>query len=304
MNPATSRREFLRLGATSLALASVSPGLLAANDQPAVAAGTPRKRPNLKAIMWGTIGVKGSVLDKMKAVKVAGFDAVEMASHLDQAEVLKARNETGLSVISVCGEKHWSKPLSHPDAAVREEGFAGLQQTLRDAKAYGATSILLVPGVVNKDVTFEECWQRSIEQIRRAIPLARELGVTISIENVWNNFITTEDKAVKYLDELNSPSVMWHFDTGNIIRYGDPIEWIKALGKRITRIHIKEYSRDRAMRTGDVWAGFKAPLLEGANNWPGIMKALDEVGYTGPLITEQGGSLEDLSKALDRIIAA
>jgi len=301
MKPATSRRNFLKSAGTALSLASVTPHLLAADDKPASSA---RKRPNLKAIMWGTIGVKGSVMEKMKAVKAAGFDAVEMASHLDQAEVLKARDEAGLAIISVCGEKHWSKPLSHPDAAVREEGFAGLQQTLRDAKAYGATSILLVPGVVNKDVTFAECWQRSIEQIRRAIPLAKELGVIISIENVWNNFITTEDKAVKYLDEIDSPWVQWHFDTGNIIRYGDPIEWVKTLGKRITRVHIKEYSRDRAMKTGDVWAGFKSPLLEGANNWPGIMKALDEIGYTGPLITEQGGSLEDLSKALDRIIAA
>jgi len=302
MNPATTRREFLRIGATSLALASVTPRLLAADEQPAAAPA--RKRPNPKAIMWGTVGTKGSVLEKMKAIKAAGFDAVEMASHMDQSEVIKARDASALPIISVCGEKHWSKPLSHPDAEVREEGFAGLQQTLRDAKAYGATSILLVPGVVNQEVTFEDCWRRSIEQIRRAIPLASELGVKISIENVWNNFITTEDKAVKYLDELNSPWVAWHFDVGNIIRYGDPIDWIQALGKRIARVHIKEYSRDRAMKTGDVWKGFSAPLLEGANNWPGVMKAFDEVSYTGPLITEQGGSLEDLSKALDRIIAS
>jgi hexulose-6-phosphate isomerase len=243
-------------------------------------------------------------MEKMKAVKAAGFDAVEMSSHMDQVEVLKAREATGLTVVSVCGEKHWSKLLSDPNVAVRDEGLAALQQTLRDAKAYGTDSILLVPGRVTKDVSFEDCWQRSIEQIRRAIPLAAELAVKISIENVWNDFITTEDKAVKYIDEINSPWVQWHFDVGNIIRYGDPIEWIKALGKRITRVHVKEYSRDRAMRAGDVWAGFKSPLLEGANNWPGIMKALDEIGYTGALITEQSQSLEDLSKALDRIIAS
>ena len=301
MNPTSTRRSFLKTTSAAFALASVASPLFAAEEKKI---GATRKRPNPKAIMWDTIGVKGSVLERMQAVKAAGFDTIEMASHLDQAEVLKARDAVGLPVVSVCGAKHWSQPLSSPDAKVREAGFAALEQTLRDAKAYGATSILLVPGVVNKDVSFDDCWQRSIEQIKRAIPLARELGVTISIENVWNNFITTEDKAVKYLDEINSPQVAWHFDVGNIIRYGDPIEWIKALGKRITRVHVKEYSRDRAMRAGDVWKGFGAPLLEGANNWPGIMKALDETGYTGPLITEQGGSLEDLSKALDRIIAS
>jgi hexulose-6-phosphate isomerase len=299
----SSRREFIQTGASLLALASVTPAIVAAETTAA------NKRAHKKAIMWGTISLKGSILDKMKAVKAAGFDGVEMNSHLDQEEVLKARDTTGLEITSVCGVHHWGKPLSHPDGKVREEGLAALMQTLRDAKAYGAGSILLVPGVVNNEVTFDVCWKRSIEQIRLAIPLAEELGVIISIENVWNNFITTEDQAVRYLDEINNSRVRWHFDVGNIIRYGDPIAWIKALNKRITRVHVKEYSRDRAMRTGDVWKGFNAPLMEGANNWPGIMKSLDEVGFRDYLITEQGGGdspegLRDLCARLEKIIAS
>jgi hexulose-6-phosphate isomerase len=302
----TSRRHFIQLSALSLAWAGGARTLVAA-DAPATAPA--RKRSNLKAIMWGTVSAKGSVLERMHAVKAAGFEAVEMASHMNQEEVLKARDATGLSVVSVCGARHWDKLLSHPDAAVRAEGLEALKQTLRDARAYGATSVLLVPGKVTKEVSFEDCSRRSIEQIRLALPLADELGVTISIENVWNDFITTKQQAVRYLDEINSPRVAWHFDTGNIIRYGDPIEWIKALGKRITRVHIKEYSRDRAMRSGDVWKGFNAPLLEGANNWPGIMKALDEAGYREYLITEQGGGdspegLRDLCARLEKIIAS
>ncbi len=304
MTTAITRRHFFETGSAVIALAALTPPLLAAEE-----AANPTRRTQKKAIMWGTVGVKGSVLDKMKAVKAAGFDGAEMASHMAQAEVLKARDATGLEVTSVCGERHWKQTLSHQDSKVREEGLAALKQTLRDAKAYGAGSILLVPGVVNNEVTFDECWKRSIEQIRLAIPLAQELSVKISIENVWNNFITTEDQAVRYLDEINSPWVGWHFDCGNIIRYGDPIVWIKALGKRINRVHIKEYSRDRAMRSGDVWKGFNAALLEGANNWPGIMKALDEIGYQNYLITEQGGGdtpegLHDLCSRLDKIIAS
>jgi L-ribulose-5-phosphate 3-epimerase len=299
----STRREFLQTTASLVALASLAPALTAAETP------TPSRRAHKKAIMWGTIGVKGSVLDKMKAVKAAGFEGVEMASHLDQSEVLKARDATGLEVTSVCGEHHWKLPLSHPDPKVREEGLAALRQTLRDARAYCAGSILLVPGIVNNEVSFADCSKRSIEQIRLALPLAEELGVKISIENVWNNFITTEDQAVRYLDEINSPWVGWHFDCGNIIRYGDPIVWIKALNKRINRVHIKEYSRDRAMRSGDVWKGFSAPLLEGANNWSGIMKAFDEVGYRDYLITEQGGGdspegLRDLCARLEKIIAS
>jgi L-ribulose-5-phosphate 3-epimerase len=300
MNTPTTRRSFLKTTTASFALAALSPTLFAAEEKGSATAGAKRFK---KAIMWDTISVKGPILERMKAVKAAGFDGVEMASHLPQDEVLKARDETGLEITSVCGAKHWAKPLSHPDAAVRAEGLEALKQTLRDAKAYGATSILLVPGVVNKDVGYEECWKRSIEQIRQAIPLSQECGAKISIENVWNNFITDEKEAVRYLGEINSPQVAWHFDTGNIIRYGDPIAWINALGKHITRVHVKEYSRDRAMRVGDVWKGFGAPLMEGANNWPGIMKALRETGYEGYLITEQGGTPEELSRAVDAIIA-
>ena len=296
-----ARREFLKTAGAAVTLATLGPRLFAAEEKPA--AGRFKK-----AIMWGTVGGKGSVGEKMKAVKAAGFDGVEMMGQMDQATVLKARDEAGLEIPSVCCEKHWSQPLSHPDPKIRAEGLADLKQTLRDAKAYGAGSILLVPGIVNKEVSFDDCWKRSIEQIRLAIPLAEQLGVKISIENVWNNFITTEDQATRYLNEINSPWVGWHFDCGNIIRYGDPIVWINTLGKHINRVHIKEYSRDRAMSSGDVGKGFNVPLLEGANNWPGITKALTAVGYSGYLITEQGGGdtsegLRDLNDRLGKIIA-
>ncbi|MEI7730618.1 MAG: sugar phosphate isomerase/epimerase family protein [Verrucomicrobiota bacterium] len=295
-----NRRHFVQTTVAAAALAAVTPAL---------AAEAKAKRTNKRGIMWATVGIKGSILDKMKAVKEAGFDGVEMMSHLNQEEVLKAREAVGLEILSVCGEKHWGKPLSSPDAAVREEGLAALKQTLRDAKAYGTNSILLVPGTVNAKVNFDDCWKISIEEIRKAIPLAQELGVKISIENVWNNFIEKPEQAVRYLEEINSPWVGWHFDCGNVIRFGDPIAWIKALGPRINRVHLKEYSLDRSMRAGDVWKGFNAPLLEGANNWAGIMKALDAADYTGPVITEQGGGsspegLKNLLESVNKILAS
>jgi hexulose-6-phosphate isomerase len=300
-NP-VARREFLKTAGALVALAALPPRVLAAEAKPA--AGGPFK----EAIMWGTVGVKGSVAEKMQAVKAAGFAGVEMTSHLNQTEVLQARDATGLEIPSVCGERHWQLPLSAPDPKVRAEGLAALRQTLRDAKAYGAGSVLLVPGVVNKEVSFDDCWQRSIAQIQLALPLAEELQVKISIENVWNNFITTPEQAVRYLAAINSPWVGWHFDCGNVIRYGDPIVWIEALGQHIQRVHIKEYSRDRAMRQNDVGAGFDVALLAGANNWPGIIKAFTAVGYAGYLITEQGGGdspdgLHQLREQLAHIIA-
>ena len=277
--------------------------MMLATGAASVGAAAAPSRRNRKAIMWGTVPGNQDVPAAMRAVKAAGFHGVELMSHMDRAEVKSALAETGLEVPSVCGARHWAKPLSSPDDTVRAEGEAALELTLRDAHAFGAGSILLVPGVVKGDVTHEDCWNRSIESIRRALPLADELGVMISIENVWNNFITTPDEALRYLDEIGSDRVGWHFDCGNILRYGDPVEWIRMLGPRITRVHVKEYSLDKAMRSGDPGHGFDVPLLEGANNWPAIMKALDDIGYDGALITEQRGDLETLSAALDAILA-
>jgi L-ribulose-5-phosphate 3-epimerase len=296
------RREFLKRGAGALAVAALAPTALAA-DAPE----SKPKRSIRKGIMWGTVGVEGSVLEKMKAVKAAGFEGAEMNSHMDQDEVVRARDEVGLVIMSVCGAQHWDKPLSDPDPKVREAGLEALKQTLRDAKRYGASSVLLVPAVVNKKVSYNDAYTRSQAEIRKAIPLAEELGVKIAIENVWNQFLLSPLEAARYVDEFNSPAVGWHFDVGNIINYGWPEQWIRILGKRIQKLHIKEFSRELRDKQG-LWKGFDVKLLEGDDNWPAVMKALDEIGYSGWAMTEQGGGdtpegLQDLSTRLGKILA-
>src|SRR5436190_16177722 len=153
------RRDLLSNSASALALAALAPAAFAAEETKAGA--TASKRPIRKAIMWGTVGIKGSVLQKMKAVKEAGFEGTEMNSHMNQDEVVRARDDAGLIIPSVCGAHHWDKPLSHPDLKVREEGLEALKQTLRDAKRYGASSVLLVPAVVNKEVSYSDAYTRS-----------------------------------------------------------------------------------------------------------------------------------------------
>ena len=76
----------------------------------------------------------------------------------------------------------------------------------------------------------------------------------IAIENVWNDFITKPEQAKAFLDAIDSPQVGWHFDIGNCIRYGPAETWIPVLGKRILKLHIKEYSKIK---------GFGVQLLRG-----------------------------------------
>ena len=292
-----NRREFLTTST-----------LLAASTTNPLSGASPNKRNIRKAIMYETVKTGSTVLEKFQAVKDAGFEGIEPSSHMNQAEVLAALKTTGLSAASVCCSTHWKKPLTDPDPAVREEGLRGLQQALRDAKVYGATSVLLVAGAVKKNVSYEEAYQRSQTEIRKALPLADQLGVKIAVENVWNQFLLSPLEAARYVDEFNSPAIGWHFDVGNVINYGWPEQWIHILGKRIQKLHIKEYSRAKRDKTGPS-SGFNVKYLEGDNDWPTIMKALDDIGYKGWGIAEQPGGnsldgLKELSDGMDRIFAS
>ena len=258
------------------------------------------KRSLRKAIMYSTIGVKGSVLEKFRVMKEAGFEGVEPMGGMNRDEVLAAFKETGLEAASVCDHIHWTKPLSAPDEATRKLGLDGLLQSLRDARAYGAGSVLLVPGIARDGVSYEQCWERSIVEIKKAIPVAKELGVKISIENVGNNFITAPEQARDYLDAINSEWVGWHFDIGNVGRkYGPAERWIEVLGKRIVRIHVKDFS---STPTASGSRSERPRLLDGETNWPAVMSALDRAGYQGWAITEQPASqAADVETARDMV---
>ena len=293
-----NRRSFLKVTAAVTATAAFLPPPCSAAP----------KRKLRKAIMYSTIGMKGSVLDKFRAMKEAGFEGVEPMGGMNRDEVLAAFKATGLQAASVCCHTHWEKPLSAPDEATRKTGLEGLLLSLRDAQAYGATSVLLVPGVARNGVTYQECFERSIVEIKKAIPVAKETDVSIAIENVGNNFIMSPEQAVAYLDAINSERVGWHFDIGNAGRVGPAERWIQVIGKRILRLHVKDYSAkpaDPAAR-----GNARPKLLDGDTHWPAVMKALDGVGYTGWAISEQPASqaadvetARDLAQRMDRIFA-
>jgi hexulose-6-phosphate isomerase len=296
--PAMNRRAFLKISASAAAAAALVPPGFAAP-----------KRALRKAIMYSTIGVKGTVLEKFRAMKAAGFDGVEPMGAMNRDEVVAALKETGLQAASVCDHIHWVKPLSAPDEATRKIGLDGLVHSLHDAHAYGATSVLLVPGVARNGVTYQQCFERSIVEIKKAIPVARDLGVKIAIENVGNDFIQTPAQAVDYLDAIGSEWVAWHFDIGNVGRRGPAAEqWIPLLGKRLSRIHIKDYTAAPPDAAGK--AAARPRLLDGETNWPAVMAALDKVGYAGWAISEQPGNqaadvetARDLAQRMDRIFA-
>jgi L-ribulose-5-phosphate 3-epimerase len=305
--PNPSRRDML--GAAAIGAAAIlSTSSASAADAPAPPT-TPRpRRPWKKAIMIGMLKMDGSLTDKFKALKAAGIDGVELNAPGQNTpeEVAEACKASGLQIEGVVDAFHWNINLADPDPRLRATAVEHLKNALRECHAFGGTSVLLVPAIVTKQVSYDDAWKRSLEEIRKAVPVAEEVQVKIAIENVWNQFLLSPLEAARYVDEFNSPWVGWHFDIGNIINYGWPEQWIHILGRRIVKLHFKEFSKKRRDNEG-LRHGFSVDLLEGDNDWPAIMSALDAAGYNTWACAEVGGGgperMSVIAKQLDRILA-
>lgn len=303
-----NRRHFVASGlVTSAALCLGAPSIAAAQRWKAAPQDEPKRYR--KAVKIGMVNVEGTLKDKFQTLKELGFDGVEMDSPtgIKADEVRAASEATGLPVHGVVDSIHWNKTLSHPDEAVRLEGLEGLKTAIRDSKAFGGTSVLLVPGVCNKEVNYEQAWERSIPLVKQALPLAEELGIDILFENVWNNFLTDPKETARYIDEFKSERVGAYYDVGNSVRYAAPVEWVKVLGKRIRKLDIKEYDLELGKSKG-WYEGFKPELLEGGLPWSDVMAALKELGFSGWATAEIPGGdrtrLKNIAERMDRIFAS
>jgi L-ribulose-5-phosphate 3-epimerase len=309
-----TRRNFLTTTTALAATAALTPSTL---SQPSATLSKPTspKRTLRKAVMFGMIqpAAETSLNDKFQMLRDAGFHGVEMdsPSTIPIDDILAAMDKTGIKVHGLVDSVHWKYYLNSPEPDVRAKALDALRTALADGKKLGAVSVLLVPAVVNKDLPYDDAWTLTQQEIRKVLPLAKETGVKIAIENVWNGFLLSPLEAKRYVDEFADPMVGWHFDIGNIINFGWPEQWIRTLGPRILKLHIKDFSRKKRDKEG-LWKGFEVELSQGDAGWPAVMKALDDIGYstapTGNWATAEvsGGDLsrlKEISAQMDALFA-
>lgn len=303
-----TRRDFLTATGVTIAAASQTTAPLATSARAADAEATPSAKRLLKAVKLSMVHGNASLAETFQMLKRVGFDGIDIDRHADHDEVRKAKEKSGLIVHGVVGHDHWHKPLSDPSPAVRKAGHDSFVGSLRDCKAYGGSTALLVPGKVTKEVPYADAYKRSQDEIRKLLPIAAELEIVIAIENVWNDMLFSPLEMTHYIDEINSPWVGSYFDVGNCVKYGWPEHWILALGKRIKKIDIKEYSR-QLMNTKGPGAGFGVKIGDplGSCDWPAVMRALDAIGYHGWATAEVPGGgpeeFQDISVRMDRVLS-
>jgi L-ribulose-5-phosphate 3-epimerase len=297
-----SRRTFLKSVA---AVAVASRGVVRAQGSPQPA--KPAAASTIhKSVLISMLPKALPYAERFAMARTAGFEAIEMqtiASADEAAEIREAAVKAGLRIHSVMNSDHWRLPLSSADPEVVNGSVKGMETSLRNAKLWGADAVLLVPAVVDAKTGYRDAWTRSQRVIReRLLPVARELNIVIAVEEVWNKFLLSPIEFARYVDEFESPLLRAYFDVGNIVFYGFPQDWIRTLGPRIAKMHLKDFKLDR--RNGKfTWEN----IGEGDIDWPEVRRALTEVKYGGFVTTEVDGGdaayLTGLSGRVDRFLA-
>jgi hexulose-6-phosphate isomerase len=289
MKPQIERRHFLQIGGLALTGPAMS---CLANFAPQARAADSGDRIK-KAVGWEMIQEELSAEDKFRLVKDVGFEGVEVNSRLlksgglEPRDLARASEKIGIPIHGVSGASH-----------------GDLKAILDEAAIYGATSILHVVRA-DSDGSYLANYRRSQEAIRDAIPHAEQKRIPILVENVWATFLIEPLTMARYIDELNSPWVQAYFDVGNVMRWGLPQQWIEVLGKRIGKIHVKEYSLKTAMDQGMVKA-FDFPMGQGDIQWDRVCKELGKIPFRGWATAEvRGGDrqrLAEISAEMSKIL--
>ncbi len=241
-----------------------------------------------KGIVAGAIGDM-SFEEILKLYKRSGFDGIEISisenraawlnleSSEDELLSLKSKAETaGIEIPSIMGGLLWKYPLSSPDESIRRKGMEVVKKAIWSAKILGADAVLVVPGVVNSETSYDYAYSRSLEALNELSAYAEDNQVYMAVENVWNKFLLSPIEMRDFIDAVESRYVGAYFDVGNVIISGYPEQWIRILGERIKKIHLKDFKSGQ----GFVY------LLEGDVNWPEVRNAIAEIGYDSYLTTE------------------
>jgi len=238
------------------------------------------------------------IADCIRLAKKAGFDGIELslneegelglASTEKELRDISARlEEAELEIAGLATGLYWSYPMTSENAATREKAMDICKKQLEFAAALGVDTILVIPGAVGVDfipdaevVDYERAYERALEAVAKLAPYAQHTGVSIGIENVWNKFLLSPLELRSFLDAVGSEFVGSYFDVGNTVASGYPEQWIRILGRRIKKVHFKDYRRQAGGLHGFV------DLLAGDVDYPAVMAALRAIGYDNYVTAE------------------
>lgn len=265
---------------------------------------------------WSMAGSANTVREMIDLAKKAGFEGFEPAFNMDGELSMESTDEeiiaireyaasAGMPLTSLASGLYWDYQLTSNDKSVVDKAKEIVRGQLHAASLLGVDTILVVPGMVTPEVGYVEAYSRAKAALKELAADAEKAGVVIGVENVWNKFLVSPIEMASFIDEIDSPFVKSYFDIGNVLLFSYPQHWIRALGKRIQKVHVKDFRQECS---GKNFSGF-VDLLAGDADFKAVKEALDEIGYDGYVIAEMStyGNYPDqlvynTSAALGRIL--
>jgi L-ribulose-5-phosphate 3-epimerase len=237
--------------------------------------------------------------DAMKEAKDAGFDGIELAcgtegvisTSTDQKtceSYRKLAEKIGVVVETLAAGLSWGCSPTDNDPQTRKKSIQLHGDALQRAAWLGCKSMLMVPGAVTipwepkyGPVKYDDAVKWATEAAKQLAPVAEKVGVELCLENVWNGMFYSPLEFASFIDSIGSSMVGCYFDVGNVLGYHQyPPHWIEILGKRIRRVHIKDFKKS----VGTL-AGF-CDLLDGDVPFKESMAALRAIGYDKTIVAE------------------
>lgn len=266
----------------------------------------------------GGLAGERDIKDAMQEARKCGFQSIELAvaykgvltpetTQSRCEEIVKVAKDIGIEISSVATGIYWETPLTDDHPAVRERAINATKKILAIARWLKTDAILVIPGAV--DIFFrpeypphqyDEVHKRAVQSIKKLISTAEKFKVALCLENVWNKFLLSPMEMKDFIDQFKTNFVKSYFDAANVLLYGYPDQWVKILGKRIKRIHVKDFKRSFGTAEGF------CDLLEGDLDFKKLMTSLRRIKYQGYITAEMipptPGILDRTSRAMDKIL--
>ena len=253
---------------------------------------------------------------RLTALAEAGFAGIELnigdgilpvgSTSADAAKLRDLVESNGL-VISAARGGGTGRDLGSGDAAVRSKAIETVEWYLNAVSELGCDAVLMVLGLVTEEIRHDQAIDIARSVVTEILPIAERTGVRICLEPVWPKFGGSfiEPLGLRdFIDSFDNEFVRAYFDVGNVLVWTYPQHWIRILGDRIYRVHVKDFKTG----IGNI-QGF-THLLHGDVPWQAVMEAFEEIGYDGwitcelpPLPGDPDEGIKTTSRALDLIFA-
>jgi sugar phosphate isomerase/epimerase len=217
-------------------------------------------------------------------------------------KIRKAVEDTGMVIPMMCA----SPDFTIPDAALRKKEVEHEIKAIEMSAALGAKYCRVLSGQRRKDITREEGMGYVVDSINACIPTAKDLGITLIIENHYKDDFWTEPEFAQMMDvfvdlvsRIDSPHFGVNFDPSNAIAAGEePLELLEKVKHKVLTMHAS----DRYLANGTIedlrkaeggTAGyvsfFKHGVIgKGLNDYDAIFKTLKDVGFDSWISIEDG----------------